>query len=186
MVCITPKIIVQQLSNNAHTRRPCRACQRPCLDNFLAWRQRDISALYTSSKERVLCLDLGNRLIMLSVPFSMLLINQHTTEGACVHEGMRCASVSNSNRSSAAAINVASLTILDVLRKAFFAAAGFAGAGADDVAAPEAVAVVGAGVPARLGSPLTVKSLPCLSVIATGNSANLTSRATGRRFLARS
>lgn len=84
-------------------------------------------------------------------------------------------------------MNVASLTILDVLRAVFAAVAGSAGAGTDGAAEPEAVTGtdVGAGVPVRLGAPLTVKSLPCFSVIATGNSANLASSATGRRSLAR-
>lgn len=83
-------------------------------------------------------------------------------------------------------MNVASLTILDVLRKVCATAAGFAGEGVEGVAAPEAAtdAVLGAGVPVRLSSPLTVKSLPCFSMIATGNSANLASRAAGRRSLA--
>lgn len=114
---------------------------------------------------------------------NVLVVNQHTSAGARVHEGIRCASVSNPNRSSAAAMNVASLTILDVLRNAFVIAVG----AANGVAAPEAVidADVGAGVPVRLGSPLTVKSLPCFSMIATGNSANLASRAAGRRSSAR-
>ena len=42
-----------------------------------------------------------------------------------------------------------------------------------------------AGVPARLGSPLTVRSLPWVSMRATGNSANFASSATGRRDFAR-
>lgn len=80
-------------------------------------------------------------------------------------------------------MNVASLTILEVFRDVLVAAAGFAGAGGGVVAGAETD--VGAGVPARLGSPLTVKSLPCFSVIATGNSANLVSSAAGRCSLAK-
>lgn len=95
--------------------------------------------------------------------------------------------MSNPNRSSAAAMNVVSLTILDVLRAVFATTEGFTGAGVGGAAGPDAAtgADVAAGVPARLGSPLTVKSLPCFSTIATGNSANLASRAAGRRSLAR-
>lgn len=169
-----------------HTRRPCWACQRPCLDDFLARRQRDISTLYAPTKERVRCISLGDRLKVPDNRFrpALLVDNRRTSAGARVHEGMRCGSVSNPKRSSAAAMNVASLTILDVLRAVFATTAGFTGAG---VAAPEAAtgADVGAGVPVRLGSALTVKSLPCFSIIATGNSANLASSATGRRSLAR-
>jgi hypothetical protein len=181
---------LRRLSNkyriNVHTRRPCWACQRPCLDNFLAWRQREISTLYAPTKERVRCISLGDRLKVPDNRFRpvRLVVNRRTSACARVHEGMRCGSVSNPNRSSAAAMNVASFTILDVLRVAFVTAAGFTGAGA---AGPEAAAGadVGAGVPVRLGSPLTVRSLPCFSTIATGNSANLASSATGRRSLAR-
>lgn len=80
-------------------------------------------------------------------------------------------------------MNVASFTIWDVLRAA---TVGLAGAGADGAAGPETAtdADVEAGVPVRSRSPPTVKSLPCFSTIATGNSANLASSATGRRPLA--
>ena len=85
-------------------------------------------------------------------------------------------------------MNVASLTIVDVLKADFAGTAGFAGTGTDDAVVAE-VATAGAdggtGVPARLGSPLTVKSLPCVSTIATGSSVNLASSAAGRRSLAR-
>lgn len=43
----------------------------------------------------------------------------------------------------------------------------------------------GAGVPDRLGSPLTVRSFPWVSTSATANSANLVSSAVGRRDFAR-
>lgn len=170
-----------------HTRWPRRACQRPCLDNFLAWCQRKISTLYTPTKERIRCVSLGDRLKVTTNRFSpvLLVVNRRTSAGARVHEGIRCESVSNPNRSSAAAMNVASLTILDVLRAAFVATPGFARAGTDGAAGPGATTDVGAGVPVRLGCALTVKSLPCFSIIATGNSANLVSSAAGRRSLAR-
>lgn len=55
------------------------------------------------------------------------------------------------------------------------------------VEADAAVAVIASveegGVPERLGWPLTVRSFPWVSMSATGNSANLASRAGGRRVL---
>lgn len=53
-----------------------------------------------------------------------------------------------------------------------------------DAAAGAGAEEDGAGVPVRLGSALTVKSLPCVSMIAEGNSANFVSRAVVRRDLA--
>lgn len=73
------------------------------------------------------------------------------------------------------------LTILVLIG---FASTFFGWAGADVDAAAGAFAVAGAGVPERLGSALIVRSLPCVSTRATGNSANLASRAAGRRDLA--
>lgn len=125
---------------NMHTRRPCRAIQRPCLNNLLAWRERDVFALDSSSKERVRGIRLGDRLKVPNIRFRRISFNidRRTSAGARVHNGMRCALVSNPNRSSAAAMNVASLTTWDVLRAGFFEATGSAGVGADDGAGPDA------------------------------------------------
>lgn len=86
------------------------------------------------------------------------------------------------NRSSAEAIKFASWTTLDVLSLVCLTGAGFGTVIEADVAA-EGAPTVGAGVPVRLGSPLTVRSFPWVFMIATGNSANLDSRAGGRRSL---
>ena len=80
-------------------------------------------------------------------------------------------------------MNLASLTIRDVLTGVFFTGGGVnpaTAAGLELVAA-----AAGAGVPVRLGSALTVRSLPWVSIIATGSSANLDSSAGGRRALAK-
>ena len=61
------------------------------------------------------------------------------------------------------------------------AAAVFAGVAALAVEVAEAA---GAGVPSRVGVALTVRSLPCVSMIAVGNCANFSSSAAGRRALA--
>jgi hypothetical protein len=107
--------------------------------------------------------------------------------GARVHNGILFPSVSNPKRLLASAINDASVVTLDVL---IFGWVAFGGAlvTATWVAAATAGALtvfVGAGVPERLGSVLTVRSFPCVSIIATGNSANFASRATGKRDFAR-
>lgn len=85
------------------------------------------------------------------------------------------------NNSSAAAINVASTSTVDVFTSFVLGGGLFAadlGAGAAAVVV-EVVFVGCTGVPVRLGSALTVRSFPCVSMIAAGNSANLVSSATG-------
>ena len=52
---------------------------------------------------------------------------------------------------------------------------------AEVVGAGAAAAVVGVGVPVRLGSALTVISLPWVSISAAGNSASFAFRSSGRR-----
>lgn len=66
-----------------------------------------------------------------------------------------------------------------------FGAAAEAGDGVAACLSTCAVAAAGAGVPERLGSTLTVTSLPCTSLKATGNSASLVVRIVGRCFLTR-
>lgn len=90
------------------------------------------------------------------------------------------------NKSSAAAINVASTSTVDVFMIAAFGGGLFTtGLGAGVAAVVVEVAFVGCtGVPVRLGSALTVRSLACVSMIAAGNSANLVSSATGSLSLA--
>ena len=85
------------------------------------------------------------------------------------------------NNSSAAAINVASTSTVDVFTSFGLGDGLFAADfGAGVAAVVMEVAFVGCtGVPVRLGSELTVRSFPCVSMIAAGNSANLVSSATG-------
>lgn len=89
-------------------------------------------------------------------------------------------------RSSADAWKLASTVIVDVLT-AFFSVGFFTGA-ADDVDATAGAGVEaplpGAGVPTRLGSALTVRSFPWVSMMALGNVANFVSSAVGKRVLA--
>ena len=89
-------------------------------------------------------------------------------------------------RSSADAWKLASTVIVDVLT-AFFSVGFFTGA-ADDVDAIPGAGVEaplpGAGVPTRLGSALTVRSFPWVSMMALGNVANFVSSAVGKRDLA--
>ena len=106
------------------------------------------------------------------------------TAGARVHIGMRFSFVSRSNRSSAAAMKFAS-AFTDV--EFTFAAGFFAGAADPEVEVEGLAEVVdGAGVPWREGSALdeTCRSLPCVSMMAAGNSANFFSSAAGRLFFA--
>lgn len=73
------------------------------------------------------------------------------------------------------------VVLFTFLASGFFAAV-FAAAATDGGVAEETAAVFdpeGAGVPVRLCSVLTVRSLPCVSISTPGNSANLVSRATG-------
>jgi len=93
--------------------------------------------------------------------------------------------VSNPKRSSAATINVASTVTLLVLM--VFASSTFLTGLVAAVTVSDAgvLVPVGAGVPERLGSVLTVRSFPWVSISAVGNSANFVSRAIGRRDLAR-
>ena len=65
-----------------------------------------------------------------------------------------------------------------------FFTAGFVAGVEVPLAAAGAGAAGGAGVPLRLGSALTVRSLPCALMIAEGNSESLASSATGRRVRA--
>jgi hypothetical protein len=92
--------------------------------------------------------------------------------------------VRSPKRSSADAWKLASTVTVDVLM-AFFSVSFFTGA-ADDVDAPAGVEapLPGAGVPTRLGSALTVRSFPWVSMMALGNVANFVSSAVGKRVLA--
>lgn len=76
-------------------------------------------------------------------------------------------------------MNAAS-TVIDVVLIALGSAFLTGALGAAGVAAPDLAGVAippGVGVPVRLVSVLTVKSLPWVSMMAVGNSANLVSRA---------
>lgn len=89
---------------------------------------------------------------------------EHTLAGALVQIGILFSSVSSEKRSAAAAMNEPSTVTVDVFTFFFFTSfgAGFAAA-ADafaDCVATGVAAGAGAGVPARLGSALTVRSLP--------------------------
>jgi len=88
------------------------------------------------------------------------------------------------NRSSAAAINVASTSTVDVFTVVGFGGGLFTTGLGPGVAAVVAEFIACTGVPVRLGSALTVRSFPCVSKIAAGNSANLASSATGNLSLA--
>ena len=106
--------------------------------------------------------------------------------GALVQIGIRPSSVKRLNNSSAAAINVASTSTVDVLTVFGFGGGFFAtdlGVGVTAVVV-EVALMTCTGVPVRLGSELTVRSFPCASMIAAGNSANLTPSATGNLCLA--
>jgi len=107
-----------------------------------------------------------------------------TWAGARVQAGIRFSSVKRLNKSSAAAINVASTSTVDVFTVVGFGGGLFTtGLGAGAVVV-EVAFIDCTGVPVRLGSALTVRSFPCVSMIAAGNSANLTSSATGNLFFA--
>lgn len=99
---------------------------------------------------------------------------------------MRFSSVRSEKRSSAEARKSASTTTVVEFTLGFSVAFGLGAAAAEVEAAGAGaeVALLGAGVPVRLGSALMVKSLPCVSTIAEGKAANLASRAVGRRVRA--
>lgn len=109
--------------------------------------------------------------------------------GARVHEGILFSSVSNPNRSSADAMNCASTVSVVVLlafpdpfvaptpSAFFFGAASLPGLAG--VTEPD-----GAGVLWREVCPDTVRSLPCVSIIAAGNVESFASSTAGRRDLA--
>jgi hypothetical protein len=104
---------------------------------------------------------------------------------ARVQIGIRFSSVKRLNKSSAAAIKVASTSTVDVFTVVVFGGWFFAaGLGAGAVVVVEPAFRDWTGVPVRLGSALTVRSFPCVSIIAAGNSANLVSSAIGSLFLA--
>ena len=113
--------------------------------------------------------------------------NLHTLAALRVHIGILFSSVNSENKSSAAAINVAS-TVTVVEFTCFFGAGGFGAAAGAGAATDEVVVVAadppGAGVALRLGSALTVRSFPCVSMMALGNSESFASSATGRRVRA--
>ncbi len=114
---------------------------------------------------------------------------RRTWAGARVQLGSRFSSVRIEKRSSADAINAPSMVTvveLTAFAVAFLGATFAATAGAEVGAPPAAVGVdeEGAGVPLRLGSALTVRSLPWVLMIAEGNSDNLASNATGNRDFA--
>ena len=91
-------------------------------------------------------------------------------------------------RSSAEARKSPSTTTVVVFTFVFSVAFGLETAATEEVEATAGgagVALPGVGVPVRLGSALMVKSLPCVSMIAEGNAANLASKAVGRRVRAR-
>ena len=94
--------------------------------------------------------------------------------------------MSRRNRSSAGAANEDSTVTFTVLTGFFSCLTTFGPVVDEDNGA--GVVVPGAGVPERDGSaePVTCRSLPCVSTSAVGNAVNLTSRAGGRSFLARS
>ena len=105
--------------------------------------------------------------------------------GPRVQIGIRFSSVKRLNKSSAAAINVASTSTVDVFTVVVLGGALFvAGLGAGAAVVTEVALMDCTGVPVRLGSALTVRSFPCVSIIAAGNSANLVSRAMGNLFFA--
>jgi hypothetical protein len=83
-------------------------------------------------------------------------------------------------------MKVASAVTFDVFRDFVGCVAGLLGFGRVAGADEAVVGPGGAGVPERLGSALIVRSLPCVSMIAEGNSASFVSRAVGRRLLASS
>ena len=116
-----------------------------------------------------------------------MLANKRTCAGARVHAGILFSSVKIENKSSAEAWKAAStftVAVLTALGSAFFTA-GFDATAAAAVFCAGAETAAGAGVPLRLGSALTVRSLPCVLMSADGNSENLASSATGRRDFAR-
>lgn len=88
---------------------------------------------------------------------------QRTLAGALVQTGILFSSVSSEKRSSAAAINEPSTVTVAEFIVAFFTSFFTGGTAEVDVDVDEETAALeaaGAGVPARLGSALTVKSLP--------------------------
>lgn len=93
-----------------------------------------------------------------------LQVLEHTLAGALVQIGILFSSVSSEKRSSAAAINEPSTVTVEVFRFFFFTSFGadFAAVADafEDAVAMGVAAGAGAGVPARLGSALTVRSLP--------------------------
>lgn len=108
---------------------------------------------------------------------------------ARVQIGIRFSSVKRLNKSSAEAISVASTSTVDVFTVAalgggLFAAGFGTGAVVVMLGMAEVALVDCTGVPLRLGSVLTVRSFPCASMIAVGNSTNLASSATGNLCLA--
>lgn len=88
------------------------------------------------------------------------------------------------NSLSASALNVALTATVDIFPT--LAATFLAGTGAESDAeeATGTFALFGAGDAVRLGSALMVRSLPWVSIMAAGNSANFASNAVGRRDLA--
>lgn len=116
-----------------------------------------------------------------------MLASSRTCAGARVHAGILFSSVKIENKSSAEAWNAAStftVAVLTALGSAFFAAGFDAAEAAAGVFWAAVDAPAGAGVTLRLGSALTVRSLPCVLMMADGNSENLASSATGRRAFA--
>lgn len=108
----------------------------------------------------------------------------HTWAAACVQAGNLPGSVRRLYRSSADATRFALTLTVAVFTFSFFAGLGVGTCGAlADVAAASVAEPEGAGVPVRLGSALTVKSLPCVLMRTSGNSANFASKAAGNRFL---
>ena len=111
-----------------------------------------------------------------------------TCAGARVQLGILFSSVSIENKSSAEAMNPASTVIVAVLTALAGVFAAGLGAAAGDAADDEEVAGAaepGAGVPLRLGSALTVRSLPWVLMIAAGNSDSLACNTAGSFDLAR-
>lgn len=108
-----------------------------------------------------------------------------TLAGARVHAGMRFSSVSRENRSAADARKSAETTT--VVAFTFFGSGALGVcAGEDDEATGGRTGVGPAfeGVAERLGSALTVRSFPCVSMMALGKVDNLASSAAGRRVRA--
>ena len=108
-----------------------------------------------------------------------------TLAGARVHAGMRFSSVRREYKSAADAWKSAWTTTVVPLT---FFTSGALGLGADEEEEAMGRAGVAAafdGVAERLGSALTVRSFPCVSIMALGNVASFASRTAGRRVRAR-